>query len=136
MILAPSPPVAHVAAARPFNIRATVKMLTGQGGGGTLLQAGTFTGAPLGRGKVSVRTFVGQGRGSVVRFVLTTSRGVVRGTGDCAVSFRGTKILYKGTAKVTGGSGAYRGLHGGGLRVSGSGEISGDFTVLLTGRLR
>lgn len=133
LIVAAAQPAA--ADVRPFDIRANVKMLPG--GGSSLVQAGTFTGAPLGRGKVRVRTFVGQGRGSVVRFRLWNARGSVTGTGDCAVKFKGSEILYSGTARITGGTGAFRGMHGSGLRVSGRGELSGEhFAVRVTGRVR
>jgi hypothetical protein len=128
-------PATAPAAVRPFDIRADVKMLPG--GGSTLVQVGRFSGKPLGRGKVRVRTYVGQGRGSVVRFRLSTSRGSVTGTGDCAVRFSGSLILYNGTAKVTGGTGAYRTMRGDNLRVTGRGELSGDrFVVRVSGRVR
>jgi hypothetical protein len=121
-------------AARTMSIRANVKMLPG--GGSALLQSGTFTGAPLGSGTVRVRTYVGRGRGSVVKFTLSNSRGSVSGTGDCAVTFRGAQISYRGTAKITSGTGAFRNIRGRGLRVTGSGSISGErFTVNVSGRI-
>jgi hypothetical protein len=131
-LLAPS---ATEAGVRNLDIRASVKMLPG--GGSSLMQAGTFIGAPLGSGKVRVRTFVGQGRGSVVRFEMWNSRGKIRGTGDCAVKFKGSLIIYSGTAKITAGTGAYRTMRGRGLRVSGRGTLSSErFTVRLSGRVR
>jgi hypothetical protein len=134
LALAAAVPQTATAATRSVDVRASVKMLPG--GGASLLQSGTFSGAPFGRGKVTVRTFVGRGRGSVVRFRFVTSRGTVTGTGDCAVDFRGSQILYRGTATITGGSGAYRHARGRGLRVSGRGELSGErFKVRLTGRV-
>ena len=52
------------------------------------------------------------------------------------MTFKGSKILYKGTAKITSGSGAFRHMRAKGLRVSGSGSISGErFVVRLTGRV-
>ena len=125
---------AGAGSAQRLNIRASVRMLPG--GGSTLLQAGTFSGAPLGRGTVRVRTFVGKGRGSVVRFELRNRRGSVRGTGDCAVNFKGSLILYRGTANITSGTGAFRRLRARGLLVTGRGELSGDrFSVNLSGRV-
>src|SRR4029079_378310 len=114
-----APPLAHARSAVRLNIHASVKMLPG--GGSTLLQAGTFSGAPLGRGTVRVRTFVGKGRGSVVRFEMKNRRGSVRGTGDCAVSFKGSLILYRGVAKITSGSGAFARMRANHLTVTGRG---------------
>jgi hypothetical protein len=128
-------PAAADSAVQPVNIHATVRMLPG--GGATLVQEGTFAGAPLGRGKVRVRTRVGAGKGSVVTFVLSNSRGSVRGSGDVAVQFKGSLILYRGTAKITGGTGAFRGLRARSLRVSGRGDIAGErFVVNIAGRAR
>ena len=126
---------AGAGSAQRLSVHATVRMLPG--GGSTLLQAGTFSGVPLGRGTVRVRTFVGKGRGSVVRFELKNRRGSVRGTGDCAVTFKGSLILYRGVAKITSGTGAFSRLRASGLLVTGRGELSGDrFSVNLSGRVR
>jgi len=124
---------ATATSATAVRIHATVHMLPG--GGATVLQRGTFSGAPLGRGTVRVTTHVGQGRGSVVDFVLTNGRGSVRGTGDCAITFKGSQILYRGTARFTRGSGAYRKLRASRLTVSGRGDLDGGkFIVDITGR--
>jgi hypothetical protein len=102
---------------------------------GALIHTGTFVGPPLGRGTVRTRTRIGVGRGALITFALTTKRGTVRGTGDCKVTFKGARVYYLGTAKVTSGTGAYRMLRARGLQVSGSGELRGrTFAVKLTGR--
>jgi hypothetical protein len=127
-------PTTSGSAVRRLDIRADVRMMPG--GGATLIQQGTFRGAPFGRGRVRVRTLVGRGRGSVVRFVLTTSRGTVRGDGDCAVTFKGSRIFYDGTARITSGTGAYRRMRGRNLRVGGRGGVSSErFIVTLKGRV-
>lgn len=132
-VAAASPAMAH-RASKPLNIRARVHMLAG--GSSTLSQAGTFTGAPMGRGKVRVRTNVGRGDGSIITFVFSNSRGTLRGTSDCAVTFKGSQVRYRGTAKITGGTGAYRGMRSSRLRVSGHGELADEnFLVSLVGRL-
>ena len=118
----------------PMKITAKVHMLAG--GGSTLTQAGTFTGAPMGRGKVRVRTNVGSGKASIITFVFSNGRGTLRGTSDCAVTFKGSEVHYRGTAKVTGGTGAYRGMRSSRLRVSGHGELADEnFLVTLAGQL-
>ena len=133
-VLALAFPAAAGSAVRRLDVHATVKMLPG--GGATLLQAGTFSGTPLGRGKVRVRTAVGQGRGSVVTFRLYNARGSVTGRGDCAVTFKGSLILYRGVATITGGTGAFRRMRARKLTVSGRGELSSErFAVNLSGRV-
>lgn len=132
--LAAAWPTSAPAATQSLDVRVSVRMLPT--GGATLLQEGTFSGAPLGRGGVRVRTAVGQGRGSVVTFVLSNRRGTVRGTGDVAVTFKGSLILYEGSARITGGTGAFSSMRGEALRVTGRGELSGEqFFVHLTGRV-
>ena len=127
-------PAAHSDAGRRLDVTATVRMVPG--GGATLIQKGTFRGAPLGRGTVRVSTQVGKGRGSVVRFTMRNSGGSVTGSGDVAVTFKGSQILYSGTAKITSGSGRFSHMRAGGLHVSGHGEVSGEkFVVRLTGRV-
>jgi hypothetical protein len=130
---ASGPPAADGALA-PLDVRATVRLLPG--GGATLLQRGTFSGTPLGRGTPSLRTTLGTGRGATFRFQMVTARGSVRGTGDVAVGFRGSSVTYRGTASITQGTGALRRVRGRALRVAGSGPASGEtFAVRLTGRV-
>jgi hypothetical protein len=118
----------------PLKITAKVHMLAG--GGSTLTQAGTFTGAPMGHGKVRVRTNVGRGKASIISFVFSNSRGTLRGTSDCAVTFKGSEVHYRGTATITGGTGAYRGMRSSRLRVNGHGELADEnFLVSLAGQL-
>jgi hypothetical protein len=118
----------------PLKIKAKVHMLAG--GGTTLTQAGTFTGAPMGHGKVRVRTSVGGGPRSVITFVFSNSRGTLRGRSDCAVTFKGSQVRYGGTAKITGGTGAYRGMRSSRISVSGHGDLADEnFLVSLTGRV-
>jgi hypothetical protein len=132
--LAATLPSAPADGAQRLDVTSTVRMLPG--GGATLVQEGTFAGRPLGRGKVRVRTQVGKGRGSVVRFTMRNSRGSITGTGDVAVTFKGSLILYQGTAKIISGTGKFRRMRASGLRVSGRGRVSGErFVVRLTGRV-
>jgi hypothetical protein len=125
----------EASAVRPLDVRATVALSAG--GGATMLQRGTFAGAPLGRGRVSLRTTIGRGRGATFRFELATPRGSVRGTGDVALIFRGSTVVYRGTARITAGTGAFAAVRGSGRRVDGRGALAGErFAVRLTGRVR
>jgi hypothetical protein len=121
-------PATASSGATKVEIRATVHLVPARGA--TLVQKGTFSGAPLGRGSVTVRTTIGAGRGAKVAFVMSNRRGTARGTGNCAVEFKGTQIIYHGTAQITGGTGAFRGLRVRGLKVSGHGDIAGESFIV------
>ena len=119
-------------AGRRLDISGKVKLLGG--GGAVMRQKGTFSGSPLGSGNISLSTMIGTGKGATFTFDLANGRGSVHGTGNVALSFPGTKITYSGTAKITQGSGAFRTMRAGNLKVTGNGQLSGDtFNVRLTG---
>jgi diguanylate cyclase (GGDEF)-like protein/PAS domain S-box-containing protein len=123
---------AQSAAAARTDIVMDVRLVPGHGS--VLLQRGTFTGTPFGRGTVRLTTRLGQGQGAVFTFVLTNRRGSVRGSGNIALHFSGHTVAYDGTANITAGSGAYRDFRARGLRMSGRGVASGTtFRGHLTG---
>jgi hypothetical protein len=125
-------PAAH--SAQQLDVSGNVRLLPG--GGATLRQRGSFSGVPLGSGTLNVTTDVGRGRGALVRFVMTNRRGSISGTGDVRVTFRGSQVIYDGSARITGGTGAFQRIRGTGLRVSGRGDLSGSrFAVHLAGRI-
>ena len=125
-----SPQGAESAAPR-LDVIADVGLLPGSGA--TLRQRGTFTGAPLGSGTVTVRTKL-TGTGARIRFVMSNARGSVRGRGSVGLHFSGLSITYTGSARITGGSGAYAGMRAHGLRVAGSGRLTGGrFRVGISG---
>jgi hypothetical protein len=128
-----SSPPARAGAAQALDISATVRLIPG--GGVTLTQRGTFSGAPLGRGSVRLRTRLGQGDGAVFRFVLSTRRGSVSGSGTIALDFRGATVKYRGSADITGGDGAFRALRARGIRVAGHGPANAKaFSFRMVGR--
>jgi hypothetical protein len=127
-------PAPAAAADLPFDVTATVHLVPGRGA--TLIQRGAFSGTPLGRGKIRLRTRLGQGDGATFSFVMRTRRGTLHGSGTVALDFRGPSVAYHGTADITQGGGAYSGRRARGLRVSGSGKLEGDdFSFRLSGRL-
>jgi hypothetical protein len=128
-------PRSDASASRPVNIVARVAL--SPGGGASLLQRGRFSGAPLGSGAVAMRTSLGGRSGAAFRFEMRTARGSVRGSGRVALSFRGGTVVYRGTAGITSGTGAFARLRARGLRVAGRGALSGDtFAVRISGRGR
>jgi hypothetical protein len=102
--------------------------------GATLRQSGPFSGTPLGSGTLNVTTAIGEGKGARVSFRMFNRRGQVWGTGDVKLTFRGSRVSYTGTARITGGSGAFSRIRGNGLRLTGGGDLTGSrFPLRLTG---
>jgi hypothetical protein len=126
------PPAA--AGGRQLDVTASVRLVPGRGA--ALIQRGTFTGTPLGHGTIRLRTRLGQGDGARFSFVMRTKRGSLHGSGSVALDFRGSTVIYDGTADITHGDGALSGHSARGLRVSGRGPLDADaFKVTLAGRL-
>ncbi len=106
------------------------------GSGATLQYRGTFTGPPLGRGKVSLRSRLGGGGDATVTYVMATSRGTVSGSASVTLTYSGTTVTYHGTASITEGTGAYREVRARGLRISGRTGLSAEHATLrLTGQI-
>jgi hypothetical protein len=125
-------PATAAAATRPLDITSKLRLL--DDGGGTLNQRGEFNGAPLGRGTVTLKTDVGKGSGATFTFKMVNRHGQVFGSGDVRLTFRGSTVTYRGTAKITSGNGAFARYRASRLTVSGSGPLTGEtFTVRLTG---
>ena len=83
---------------------------------------------------MKVTTAVGYGSGARVSFRMLNRRGQIWGTGDVKLTFRGSRVAYDGTARITGGSGAFRNFRGSGLRLTGGGDLTGTrFPLRLTG---
>jgi hypothetical protein len=123
-----------VAGTQPLDLRVSVGLVPGSGA--TLVYRGTFTGPPLGRGKVSLRSRLGGGGDATVTYVMATSRGTVRGSANVTLTYSGTTVTYHGTASITQGSGAYRQVRARGLRISGRTGLSAEHATLrLTGQI-
>ncbi len=115
-----------------FAVSATVRLRPEAGA--VLVQTGTYSGAPLGRGRVVVRTRLGGFDSATVHFVMTNHGGSLRGSGRVTVTFKGSVVSYAGAAQIVGGTGDYARVHASHLQVRGSGEIAGGkFTVSVTG---
>jgi hypothetical protein len=116
----------------PFAVYAKVRLRPQAGA--DLVQAGTFSGTPLGLGRVVVRTRLNGLGGATVDFLMTNDGGSLRGSGTVAVTFKGTVVSYAGSARILSGTGDYASVRASHLRVQGSGSISGDtFSVAVTG---
>jgi len=125
------------ASAKSAKLDVTAKARLIPSDGATLVQEGPFTGAPLGHGSIHLRTRLGQGNGAVFSFVMTTSRGSVRGSGNVVLHFTDSAVDYRGTAAITSGDGAFRTLRASGIRVAGRGALTAKaYSLHLTGSVR
>ena len=129
-----SRPPAAPAVTSELDVLATVRLIPGRGA--TLAQSGTFSGSPVGGGKIRLSTRLGQGSGAVFSFVMSSPRGTLRGSGSIALTFRGSTVSYSGTASITGGTGAFARHRARGLRVSGRELLDTDtFRFRMAGRV-
>jgi hypothetical protein len=121
---------AQPAAARTQSLDLRVSVSLAPGSGAALKYRGTFTGAPLGRGKVSLVTRLGSGGDATVRYTMSTSRGSFSASADVKLSYHGSKVSYRGRATIAKGTGAYRSLRSNDLRIAGTAGLTADLVTL------
>jgi hypothetical protein len=103
---------------------------------GTVEDHGTVTGTPFGRGTIVLAGTLANGRLEGT-FRLTYPRGSVIGTVSMPFTVSGNDIEFKGTSRITGGTGIYRGITSGRLAASGSNTLDGqNGTMVVTGSAR
>jgi len=127
-------PPSALARSVSVNIKGSARVVPGNGT--ALNQVGTFSGRPLGKGTLRLTTRLGQGKGAVFTFSMTTSRGSVSGSGTIALKLGKKLATYHGTANITSGSGAFRNYRARNLRVTGQGGLTAQrFPIHLIGSL-
>jgi hypothetical protein len=125
---------AQPAGARTQSLHLRVSVSLAPGSGAALKYRGTFTGAPLGHGKVSLVTRLGDGGDATVRYTMSTSRGSFSGSADVTLSYHGSTVGYRGRATIAKGTGAYRSLRSDDLQIAGTAGLTADrVTLSLTG---
>jgi hypothetical protein len=92
---------------------------------GTIEDRGTITGTPFGRGTVDLVATLKNGR-ATGPFRLVFPRGSVTGTFSMPFTISGGEIDFVGTARFTGGTGAYRGITSGNLRAHDHNTLDGQ----------
>jgi hypothetical protein len=103
------------------------------GAAGTVEDRGTVTGTPFGKGKIVLDGSLANGRLEGT-FRLTFPRGSVLGTVSMPFTVSGNDIDFKGTSRITGGTGAYRGITSGALKSSDHNTLDGQHgTLTVTG---
>jgi hypothetical protein len=126
--LASARPQPAAAGMPPLDLRVSVTLAPGSGA--TLQYRGTFTGAPLGRGKVNLRTKLGGAGNATVTYTLSNSRGSLSGAANVTLSYRGSSVTYKGAASVTKGTGAYSRVRSRNLRIAGRAGLTAETVTL------
>jgi hypothetical protein len=100
---------------------------------GTLEDHGTVSGTPFGKGSIVVVVTLANGR-ATGSFRMLFAKGSVTGTVDMPFTITGGEIDFNGTARLTGGTGAYRGITSGPLAVHDHNTLDGqNGVVTLTG---
>ena len=92
---------------------------------GTVEDHGTVKGTPFGRGSI---VLVGTLTGGRLRgtFRLRFRRGSVTGSVETPFKIKGDRISFRGTSRLTGGTGAYRGIKSGPLRTRDTNTLDGQ----------
>lgn len=132
--LASARPQPAAAGTQPLDLRVSVSLAPGSGA--TLQYRGTFTGAPLGRGKVNLRTRLGGDGNATVSYTMSNRRGSISGSAKVTLSYHGSNIDYKGVASITKGTGSYRRLRSRSLHIAGRAGLTAEkVTLSLSGPL-
>jgi hypothetical protein len=121
---------AQPATARTQTLRLRVSVSLAPGSGSTLVYRGSFTGTPLGRGRVELRTRLGGAGDATVSYRMSTSRGTFSGSARVTLSYHGSSVTYRGRATITSGTGAYRNLRSDDLRIAGTAGLAAERVTL------
>ena len=92
---------------------------------GTIEDHGTVTGTPFGRGMVEIAVTLAGGR-ATGSFRMLFAKGSITGTIDMPFTIEGGEIDFRGTARFTAGTGAYRGITSGALAVHDHNTLDGQ----------
>jgi hypothetical protein len=96
---------------------------------GTIEDHGTITGTPFGRGTVEIVVTLAGGRATGT-FRMLFAKGSIAGTVDMPFTIEGGEIDFRGTARFTAGTGAYRGITSGALQVHDHNTLDGQNGVV------
>jgi len=130
-------PVAWAASPKTRTLRATGQLVqTAKPDRFKAVQQGTVRGTPFGTAKMVLRSTLKQATVSST-FTVTTSAGRVSGTATARLTLDGDTATYKGTARITSGTGRYRNASASGIAFTGVGPVSAKNTrITLSGRVR
>ena len=97
---------------------------------GTIEDHGTLTGTPFGRGSIVLDGHFGPGLVFSAGFRLLFAHGSIVGTASLPAIITGTQIDFRGGAQITGGTGAYRGITSGALKVHDHNTVDGQHGII------
>ncbi|MEA2363196.1 MAG: hypothetical protein QOD71_2341 [Thermoleophilaceae bacterium] len=113
---------------RAVSIHGATKMVTATTPG-TIEDHGTLTGTPFGRGSVAIVVVLKDGRATGT-FRMLFAKGSITGTVSMPFTIEGGEIDFRGTARFTGGTGAYRGISSGALQAHDHNTLDGQNGVV------
>jgi hypothetical protein len=96
---------------------------------GTIEDHGTVTGTPFGKGTVEIVVTLKDGKATGT-FRMLFRKGSVTGTIDMPFTISGGEIDFRGTARLTSGTGAYRGITSGALQAHDHNTLDGQNGVV------
>jgi len=126
--LASARPQPAAAGSQALDLRVSVSLAPGSGS--TLKYRGSFTGAPLGSGKVSLLTKLGGGGDATVSYTMSNRRGSISGSARVTLSYSGSTVSYKGLASITKGTGSYKRVRSRTLHISGRAGLTAENVTL------
>jgi hypothetical protein len=97
--------------------------------GSTITQQGFVTGSPIGIGTVVMHDHVAAGP-VTSSFTVKGGDGSVTGLASVQLQITNGTVTYRGTARLTGGTGRYSAVRAPRLTVAGSGDIRGTRMVI------
>ncbi|WP_320670853.1 hypothetical protein [Patulibacter defluvii] len=128
---------AWAASSKQVNASGTVKLHHREPATKKIEQRGSVRGTPFGSGSLTLRSKLAARKKLAFSVRFSTRAGAVVGSGTATVSTSGSRSSFRGTLRITGGSGRYRGISRSTLTVSGSGDSSSrSTTVRFSGRVR
>jgi hypothetical protein len=90
---------------------------------------GTVSGTPFGKGSIDILVTLAGGK-ATGSFRMTFAKGSVSGTVDLPFTISGGEIDFQGTSRITGGTGAYRGITSGALKTHDHNTLDGQHGVV------
>jgi len=109
------------------DLNAKTKTVGSSNGG--IHDAGTVSGTPFGKGKIDIVVSLTGGRATGT-FRMTFRKGSVTGTVDMPFTISNGEIDFKGTSRITAGTGAYRGITSGALQTHDHNTLDGQNGVV------
>ena len=113
---------------RAVSIKGATRTVSSDGSGG-VEDRGTLTGTPFGRGTIVLNGRLADGRLEGT-YRLLFKHGSILGTVSAPFTIADNEIDFLGTGRLTGGTGAFRGITSGALKIHDHNTLDGQHGVL------